>query len=157
MFSASNTKQPSLKSRKNSSNSLAMGSSVPGNSDSCHLEKTLKIKVSDSMSMPRVASVTTMLKRFFSRDDSKNDSRGETNVESNEMSTLITNEEKLKKIGNSVKRLTDDVIEEVDEQTTITSQKSQNEPRPTVMNLFGQPPRSKPIDVPHASSSFSNK
>lgn len=139
MFSASNTKQPSLKSRKNSSNSLAMGSSVP-----------------DSMSMPRVASVTTMLKRFFSRDDSKNDSRGETNVESNEMSNLMSNEDKLKKIGNSVKRLTDDVIEEVDEQTTITSQKSQNEPRPTVMNLFDQPPRSKPIDVPHASSSFSN-
>lgn len=41
MFSASNTnKQPSLKSRKNSSNSLAMGSSVPGNCG--HLEKTLK-------------------------------------------------------------------------------------------------------------------
>lgn len=159
MFSASNTKQPSLKSRKNSSNSLAMGSSVPGNSLSCHL-KNIKIKVfflSDAMSMPRVASVTTMLKRFFSRDDSKNDSRGETNVESNEMSNLMSNEDKLKKIGNSVKRLTDDVIEEVDEQTTITSQKSLNEPRPTVMNLFDQPPRSKPIDVPHASSSFSNE
>ncbi|XP_066145238.1 bestrophin-4 isoform X1 [Euwallacea fornicatus] len=135
MFTAN--KQPSMKSRRNSSNSLAMGSSVP-----------------DAMPMSRVASVTSLLKRFFSRDENKNDSRGENNAEYNELVNLVS-DDKLKKLGTSVKRITDDVIEEVDEQTTITSQQSQNrEPRPTMMQVFG-PPRSEPIDVPQ-SSSFSN-
>ncbi|KAH1028681.1 bestrophin-4 isoform X2 [Dendroctonus ponderosae] len=135
-FSAN--KAAGFKSRKNSSNSLAIGSSVP-----------------DAMSMPRVASVTSLLKRFFSRDDTRNDSRNENNVEANEMNALITNEEKLKKLGNSSKRITADVIEEVDEQTTITSQRSQHDCRPNVMHVFGPPPPSRPIDMPQ-SSSFSN-
>ncbi|ENN77029.1 hypothetical protein D910_05536, partial [Dendroctonus ponderosae] len=89
------------------------------------------------------------------RDDTRNDSRNENNVEANEMNALITNEEKLKKLGNSSKRITADVIEEVDEQTTITSQRSQHDCRPNVMHVFGPPPPSRPIDMPQ-SSSFSN-
>lgn len=135
MFSAN--KQASFKSRKNSANSLGIGSSVP-----------------DSMS--RVASVTSMLKRFFSRDESKGDTRGEATVESNlEMNNLISADDKDRKHLNSVKRIANDVIEEVDEQTTITSQASRNESRPTVMQVFGRPPPSMPIDVPQASS-YSN-
>ncbi|KAL1489688.1 hypothetical protein ABEB36_013629 [Hypothenemus hampei] len=133
-FSAN--RPPSLKSRKNSSNSLAIGSSVPD-------------------SMPRVASVTNMLKRIFTREDSRNESPGDSFIESNEMNTLISNDDKPRKLANSVKKLTDDVIEEVDEQTTITSQMSQHQSRPTVMQVFGPPLHSQPVDIPQ-SSSFSN-
>ncbi|CAG9762204.1 unnamed protein product [Ceutorhynchus assimilis] len=131
-FSA--TRQPSFKSRKNSSNSLNIGASVP-----------------DAMSMPKVASVTNMLKRFFSRDDSKNDSRGGPNIESAEMNNLVSNEDKDKKLACSVRRITDDIIEELDEQLTITSQKS-HDTRPNVMQVFGPPSPSTPIDVPQTSS-----
>ncbi|XP_076273839.1 bestrophin 1 isoform X2 [Rhynchophorus ferrugineus] len=132
IFSA---RQPSMKSRKNSSTSLAMDSSVPD-------------------SMQRVASVVSMtnkLKRFFSRDESKSDSRGESNIElGQEMNTLIPDD---KKFGTTTKKITDEVIEEVDEQNTITSQRPDDkEVRPTVMEIFGPPAPSKPIDVPYSSS-----
>ncbi|XP_030745652.1 bestrophin-4-like isoform X2 [Sitophilus oryzae] len=133
-FSAN--KQPSFKSRKNSSSSLAMGASVPD-------------------SIPRVASVvslTNKLKRFFSRDESKADSRGENNIEAGqEMNNLILSDEK--KFGTSTKDIKHEIIEEVDEQNTITSQKQgDKDGRPTVMEIFGPPPSSKPIDVPQSSS-----
>ena len=44
-------------------------------------------------------------------------------------------------------RITDQVIEEVDEQTTITQQKKA-EPHPSVIGLFGPPPPSQPVPVP---------
>lgn len=65
------------------------------------------------MSMPRVASVTSMLKRFFSRDESKNESKGDGNVESNEMNNLMNSEDKDKKMASSIRRIADDIIEEV--------------------------------------------
>ncbi|XP_056630461.1 bestrophin-3-like isoform X3 [Diorhabda sublineata] len=104
--------------------------------------------VPDSIS--RHNSVTNMLKRFFSRDESKNDAK----VEGNEMNNLMSQSSYPKHAG-SVKKIADDVIEEVDEQQTINSQRSFKEPRPTVMSLFGPPSPSSPIDVPH-SNSFNN-
>lgn len=52
-------------------------------------------------------------------------------------------------------RIADQVIEEVDEQLTITSNRGHNEKRPTAQSLFASnneklPARSQPIDVPHS-------
>ncbi|XP_060530282.1 bestrophin-2 isoform X2 [Cylas formicarius] len=121
MFSA----KQSVKSRKGSKNSL-VGASVPD-------------------SMPRVASVTGILKRFFSREETKGEPpSGGGDVQ--EMNNLVPRE----RYGGSSKKVTDEVIEEVDEQTTLTSQRS--ETRPSVMTVFGPPPPSNPINVPHANS-----
>ncbi|KAJ8931044.1 hypothetical protein NQ314_016072, partial [Rhamnusium bicolor] len=120
----------SVRSRRGSQNSL--GTSVP-----------------DSMS--RVNSVTNMLKRFFSREDSRTDpNKPDIKADANEMNNLIPGSESFGK--GSVKKITDQVIEEVDEQTTITSQRSATESRPTVMNLFGPPSPSDPINVPQSQS-----
>uniref|UniRef100_A0A6P7G6Z3 Bestrophin homolog n=1 Tax=Diabrotica virgifera virgifera TaxID=50390 RepID=A0A6P7G6Z3_DIAVI len=100
--------------------------------------------VPDSMS--RQNSVTNMLKRFFSKDDSKTDAK----VEANELNNLVAQPQS-KPVG-SIKKLKDDVIEEVDEQQTITSQRSFKESRPTVMSLFGPPSPSTPVDIPHSNS-----
>nr|XP_023026168.1 bestrophin-4-like isoform X1 [Leptinotarsa decemlineata] len=103
-------------------------------------QNSLSTTVPDSMS--RHNSVTNMLKRFFSRDESK----PETKIEASEMNNLVP-DIYAKSVG-STKKITDEIIEEVDEQTTITSQRSAKESRPSVMNLFGPPTPSTPIDVP---------
>jgi len=48
------------------------------------------------------------------------------------------------------------VIEEVDEQMTLTSLRQSNESRPHVQNIFAQgpPPPSDPVDVPGAAQSY---
>ncbi|KAJ8913440.1 hypothetical protein NQ315_017184 [Exocentrus adspersus] len=110
-------------------------------------QTSIGTSVPDSIS--RVGSVTNMLKRFFSREDSRTDpTKPDARTDSNELNNLIPGSESFGK--GSVKRLTDQVIEEVDENNTITSQRSANESRPTVMNLFGPP--SDPIDVPQPQS-----
>lgn len=52
-------------------------------------------------------------------------------------------------------RITDQVIEEVDEQMTITSQRPQ-ETRPTAQSLFQTAAPSQPVDVPTTSNRQSN-
>ncbi|KAJ8945000.1 hypothetical protein NQ318_010202 [Aromia moschata] len=106
-------------------------------------QNSLGTSVPDSIS--RVGSVTNMLKRFFSREDSRTD---QSKPDVNELNNLIATSESMGK--SAIKKITDEVIEEVDEQTTITSQKSAQESRPTVLNLFGPP--SEPINVPHSHS-----
>ncbi|KAJ8966578.1 hypothetical protein NQ317_016739 [Molorchus minor] len=109
-------------------------------------QSSLGTSVPDSIS--RVGSVTNMLKRFFSRDESKID---QSKPDVNEMNNLIP--QSIESLGKSTaKRITDETIEEVDEQTTITSQRSAREARPSVQNLFGPPSPSEPINVPHAHS-----
>lgn len=51
-------------------------------------------------------------------------------------------------------KISDQVIEEVDEQLTITSMRNHNEPRPTAQSLFMPHASSKPVDVPTASSDY---
>jgi len=45
-------------------------------------------------------------------------------------------------------KITDQVIEEVDEQMTITSLRNQQDIRPTAQSLFTHPAASDPVDVP---------
>lgn len=52
-------------------------------------------------------------------------------------------------------RITDQVIEEVDEQMTITSQRPQ-ETRPTAQSLFQGMAPTQPVDVPTTSNRTSN-
>nr|CAI5850399.1 unnamed protein product [Callosobruchus analis] len=112
-------------------------------------QSSMGTSVPDSIS--RVNSVTNMLKRFFSREDSRQDSR----VEANEMNNLLSSVETVLK-PEIIKKITDEVIEEVDEQTTITSHRSAKESHPTVENIFGPPPPSKPISVPSSSMEKAN-
>lgn len=103
--------------------------------------------------MSRVGSVTSMLKKIFNREDSRTDPKSD----SQELSNLVTNQTHKPvvtptgKPGGSI-RLANETIEEVDEQLTITSQRSAHEDRPHVMTIFGPPNRSDPIAVPHAHS-----
>ncbi|XP_045479849.1 bestrophin-2 isoform X2 [Harmonia axyridis] len=89
-------------------------------------------------SMTRVNSVSSMLKRFFSRDESKPDNRPDSRMGSTQELINLTQKPKPK--------LAPDVIEEVDEQLTITSQRSVKESRPSVIGHFSSP--SDPIDIP---------
>lgn len=97
--------------------------------------------------MSRVNTVASALKRFLSRDETR------TNVTTPEAptklpgsaSTASLTHRQVSHAPGSV-RITDQVIEEVDEQMTITSIKAQ-EPRPTAQSIF-QP--SDPIDVPRS-------
>lgn len=85
--------------------------------------------------------MTASLKRLFSKEDK--DKEGKS-IELNQVGA--TN---IGKSQPSIKRIADEVIEEVDEQSTITSiQNAAAEHRPSVMNIFGPPPPSKPISVP---------
>lgn len=88
--------------------------------------------------LPRINSVAASLKRLFSKEDKEKDGKS---IEMNQVGP--TNQ------SGGVKRIADDVIEEVDEQSTITSMHTAGvEQRPSVLNIFGPPPPSKPISVP---------
>lgn len=107
--------------------------------------------------MSRVNTVTSLLKRFLSKDDSKNESRpssGSNNAEtglrlgtSASSAGLQPQEKYPMQIGSM--KITDQVIEEVDEQMTITSMRNKEEPRPTAQSIFSNVPTpSDPVDVP---------
>ncbi|KAJ6646283.1 Bestrophin-2 [Pseudolycoriella hygida] len=100
-------------------------------------------------SIPRVNTVTSALKRFFSTDSSKS---GPANLGGNDIrlsgsvsSTNIQNQQP--KLPPGSMKITDQTIEEVDEQQTITSMRA-NEPRPTAQSLFMPVTPSLPVDVP---------
>lgn len=96
--------------------------------------------VSLSGTLSRVNTVASALKRFLSRDDSRpgsltpNDDNSKYrfpgSASSNSLAPAAT-----KPVGSV--RITDQVIEEVDEQTTITSQRG-NDHRPNVRDIFSQ-------------------
>lgn len=100
--------------------------------------------------MSRVNTVTSLLKRFLSKDDgSRPGSAANANAEkglgTSASSASIAERRHPTQIGSM--KITDQVIEEVDEQMTITSMRNNNiDPRPTAQSLFSK--ASDPIDVP---------
>ncbi|XP_077289165.1 bestrophin-4-like isoform X2 [Arctopsyche grandis] len=104
-------------------------------------------------SLPRVASVTQMIKRLFSRDDTTSRPGSQTNPP--ELGLHPDGASGMSvpgKFGGSM-RITDQIIEELDEQNTITSMATKNDPRPHAATLFGPPQPSAPVNMP--SSSYS--
>lgn len=107
--------------------------------------------------MTRVNTVTSLLKRFLSKDDSKNDSRPSTASNSKNaeegmrLGTSASSASIAGKIPANIgsMKISDQVIEEVDEQMTITSMRNKEDPRPTAQSIFSHlPPPSEPVDVP---------
>lgn len=102
--------------------------------------------------MSRVNTVTSLLKRFLSKDDSgsrpgSSTTNAEKGLGTSESSASIAGKQYPAQIGSM--KITDQVIEEVDEQMTITSMKNKDDPRPTAQSLFAPPGGSSaPIDVP---------
>ncbi|XP_063908747.1 bestrophin-4-like [Zophobas morio] len=113
-----------------------MFSAKPGRGSS---QTSMGNSVPDSRPMSRTGSVASMFKRLLSREEKP---KAEDSQELTQVNV---------KNPGSAKKLTTEVIEEVDEQTTITSQRSAKESRPTVLGLFGAPPPSEPISVPNSS------
>lgn len=107
--------------------------------------------------MSRVNTVTSALKRFFSKDESSRpnsatpDAAGSVPFKfpgSASSNNLAGGRIPDRAMGSM--RITDQVIEEVDEQLTITSMQGNNDSRPTAASLFehGPPKPSEPVDVP---------
>ena len=103
--------------------------------------------------MSRVNTVTSLLKRFLSKDDrvesrpvsaSNNPETGLRLGTSASSTSLAGGNKYPQQIGSM--KISDQVIEEVDEQMTITSMRNKEDPRPTAQSLFAQP--SSPVDVP---------
>ncbi|XP_032593066.1 bestrophin-2 isoform X4 [Drosophila grimshawi] len=107
-----------------------------------------------SGTLSRVNTVASALKRLLSRDDSRPNSatpiddpgkyRFPTSASSASLSGAVASATAVKPAGSM--RITDQVIEEVDEQVTITSTRA-NDPRPNVKDIFGQP-QSVPLQPP---------
>ncbi|XP_017002551.2 bestrophin-2 isoform X2 [Drosophila takahashii] len=134
--------------------------------------------VSVSGTLSRVNTVASALKRFLSRDDSRPGSatpsqdqpyKFPASASSASLSGgVVGSATSAGKPAGSL-RITQQVIEEVDEQATITSMRA-NEPRPNVMDIFGaasssgaatnsvplQPPpaHSEPVDIPTRAPSY---
>ena len=121
--------------------------------------------------MTRVNTVASALKRFFSREDSNKGPLtpdGETLNKKHSNKTILkfaynfsATQQQIRLPGSSSTaslapkmpppgslKITDQVIEEVDEQMTVTSMR-QPEIRPTAQSLFQPPPPSEPVDVPN--------
>lgn len=106
--------------------------------------------------MSRVNTVSSLLKRFLSKDDGKVESRPVSAANNPETgmrlgtsasSASIAGGKYPTQIGSM--KISDQVIEEVDEQMTITSMRNKEDPRPTAQSLFSQIPiPSDPVDVP---------
>ncbi|XP_043651200.1 bestrophin-2 isoform X4 [Drosophila teissieri] len=132
--------------------------------------------VSVSGTLSRVNTVASALKRFLSRDDSRPGSatpsqdqpyKFPASASSASLSgAVIGSATSAGKPAGSL-RITQQVIEEVDEQATITSMRA-SEPRPNVMDIFAQtssgagtsgplqppPAHSEPVDIPSRPPSY---
>lgn len=107
--------------------------------------------------MSRVNSVTSALKRFLSKDDSKREtnSRPVNGVNQPDSGNKLGTSESsaslagklLSNIG-SVK-IVDQAIEEIDEQITMTSMRNKDDNRPTAQSIFSQKLSSDPVDAPN--------
>lgn len=106
--------------------------------------------------MSRVATVSSLLKRFLSKDD-KVESRPVSGLHNPETGMRLGTSASSASIAGGAKyptqigsmKISDQVIEEVDEQMTITSMRNKEDPRPTAQSLFSQVPiPSDPVDVP---------
>ncbi|KAH8382397.1 hypothetical protein KR009_003317 [Drosophila setifemur] len=132
--------------------------------------------VSVSGTLSRVNTVASALKRFLSRDDSRPGSATPSEdqkpykfpASASSASLTAGNVGSATSAGKPAGslRITQQVIEEVDEQATITSMRA-NEPRTHVMDIFAptssklaaplQPPpaQSEPVDIPQRPPSYS--
>lgn len=107
-------------------------------------------------SISRVASVASMLKRLISRDDPRERESRPTSAEfgSAGPGPRMPNSASSASIPSKYPphgsmKIADQVIEEVDEQMTITSMRGPEPPRPTAQSIFAQGPQhSDPVDVP---------
>ncbi|CAG4964496.1 unnamed protein product [Parnassius apollo] len=112
--------------------------------------------------MTRTNSVTSMLKRLFSKEDQKQAAVPvSTQTDGGTRFVISASNPTLNKpaaTGGSMK-IANEVIEEVDEQATITSMGKQRlDNRPTAMSLFAQGPliASEPVNVPTRNSNHSS-
>ncbi|XP_024084141.1 bestrophin-2 isoform X2 [Cimex lectularius] len=113
---------------------------------------------SHSASLHRVGSVTSVLKKIFSRDspavvDGQIGGKLPESLSSNSLAGKIS-----VPVGGGSTRITDQVIEEVDEQATITSMMGKGpEVRPTAESIFqNQIKASNPVPVPVRRTSNSH-
>ncbi|XP_055854090.1 bestrophin-2 isoform X2 [Episyrphus balteatus] len=117
--------------------------------------------VSLSGTISRVNTVASALKRFLNRDETRPGSSTPTSEQGNyrfpgsvSSTSLVPQGGVVPKVPPSGSmRITDQVIEEVDEQMTITSNRGAESARPNVKDIFGsasqvQDHRSDPIDMP---------
>ncbi|XP_017040126.1 bestrophin-2 isoform X2 [Drosophila ficusphila] len=134
--------------------------------------------VSVSGTLSRVNTVASALKRFLSRDDSRPGSATPSQDQPYKFPASASSASLSGGVVGSATsagkppgslRITQQVIEEVDEQATITSMRA-NEPRPNVMDIFAptstsnaansvplQPPppaHSEPVDIPARPPSY---
>lgn len=106
--------------------------------------------------MSRVNTVTSLLKRFLSKDDSKHEanSRPVSGIHNAESGVKLGTSESSASIAGKFPanigsmKIADQVIEEVDEQMTITSMRNKDDNRPTAQSIFSQNVPSDPVDVP---------
>lgn len=108
-------------------------------------------------SMSRVSSVASIMKRIFTKDDQDQNqpltppvSQSDGNISPFALST--SNASLGGKVPFGSKKLATDVIEEVDEQNTITSNATKKqENRPTADEVFatGAPTSSQPVQIPN--------
>uniref|UniRef100_A0A1L8DF58 Bestrophin homolog n=1 Tax=Nyssomyia neivai TaxID=330878 RepID=A0A1L8DF58_9DIPT len=116
---------------------------------------TTSMQSSVGGSMKRVNTVASALKRFFSKEDGRSNQNVESatgaRIPPSPSGTSLSGSQKVPIPPGSV-RIADQVIEEVDEQLTITSMKGQPDVRPTAASLFatGPPAPSAPVDVPRS-------
>ncbi|XP_061705865.1 bestrophin homolog 18 isoform X1 [Cydia pomonella] len=109
----------------------------------------------------RTNSVTSMLKRLFSKEDQRQTPIPNL-VQTDGVGrfTISASNPTLNKPapGGGSMKIANEVIEEVDEQATITSMAKRPENRPTAQSLFAQgpPPPSEPVNVPSRNSYVKN-
>ncbi|XP_012159035.1 bestrophin-1 isoform X4 [Ceratitis capitata] len=125
-----------------------------------------------SGTLSRVNTVASALKRFLSRDERPGST---TPVDDYTQKQRFPGSDSSASLGGNYAnkppgsvRITDQVIEEVDEQTTITSHRANEQPRPNVRDIFlqdlnnqsssaaggGSAPRSEPMDIPPRPTSY---
>ncbi|XP_028174604.1 uncharacterized protein LOC135073218 isoform X4 [Ostrinia nubilalis] len=130
----------SKRGKKEDRNSMGMGSS----NSMVSLQQT---------PMTRNNSVTSMLKRLFSKEDQRTGTTPPvaSQTDGGTRFTISASNASLNKpttAGGGSMKIANEVIEEVDEQATITSMGKRPENRPTAMSLFSPPAPSEPVDVP---------
>lgn len=105
-------------------------------------------------SLTRVNSVTSVLKRLFSKDDRTDG--GTTSKTSGKIPSTGSAASLQIRPPATSGSMRIGVIEEVDEQMTLTSLRQSNESRPHVQSIFtqGPPPPSDPVDVPGTAQSY---
>ncbi|XP_047989276.1 bestrophin-1 [Leguminivora glycinivorella] len=111
--------------------------------------------------MTRTNSVTSMLKRLFSKEEQRQTPvPNQVQTDGVGRFTISASNPTLNKPapGGGSMKIANEVIEEVDEQATITSMAKRPENRPTAQSLFAQgpPPPSEPVNVPARNTNLKN-